>query len=115
MGGFCVFGVSKTACKDRARRNTKTYSPTLKRELTIREFENLVSEKADALFAGDAKPKQISPEFDAPQFCREWIEVALRDGSIRSASVMARKQKVDGNGKPVHGRAGRPLFVWAPY
>jgi hypothetical protein len=114
MGAFCVFGVSKSACKAAADkavlaiviRDGETTS------LTIDEWRVKRDAMAAKLFEESEKPVRISPEFDAPQFCRDWMAAAPSE--IKLAKVMVRGPKFDGGGKPVK-RNGVQVMTWLEY
>ena len=110
MGAFCVFGISKTLCRSKAEKKTPTIVGIGKdaRHLSIEEWAEAVKVEAKALFLTEKKAVKISPEFDAPHFCRDWIDVAPSE--VR----MARAEKLDKKGKVVT-RKGVPVLVWSPY
>jgi hypothetical protein len=110
MGAFCVFGVSKTLCKEKVARKLPTLHKG--RELSPAEWGALRDQEAERLFAELDKPVKISPEFDAPQFCRDWL--AISPSEVRMARIMARVQKKDDFGKPIM-RKGQPVMTWAEY
>ncbi len=120
MSGFCVFGISKSHCKKQANNKQKTfefvaspYSATGRRvEPGIAEWVVRRDELAEKLFAETTRAVQISPKFDAPQFCADWI--ASAPSEVRNCVIMCRMQKIDKNGKPVL-RGGVFLTTWAEY
>jgi hypothetical protein len=112
MGAFCVFGVSKSLCKDRVGKKLPTRDPKLGRELSPAEWAARRDEQALEVFEKAEKPVKISPEFDAPQFCRDWFSVSPEE--VRLARVMVRGPKVDENGNPVV-RRGAQVMTWLPY
>jgi hypothetical protein len=114
MGAFCVFGVSKSLCRPRAEKKIPTVVGIGKdaRHLSIEEWSHEVKIQAESLFLTEQKLAKISPEFDAPQFCRDWFSVAPSE--VRMARIMVRAQKLDENGKPVM-RKGAPVMVWADF
>jgi len=69
-------------------------------------------EAANKLFEVSEKQVRISPEFDAPQFCRDWI--AASPGEVRLTRIMYRGDKVDKHGAVVV-RDGVPVLTWLPY
>lgn len=116
MGGFCVFGVTRQDCLKRARTKVSTRDPVTKLQLTPAEWAKRVEAAADQLFE-TARPKQISPAFDSPQFCADWIEAGLRGlppPQIRAPQVMVKGRKVDAKGKE-RTRKGVPVIGWIPY
>lgn len=114
MSAFCVFGVSMEDCKEKARRKTPAYDKELKRKLSQEEFAEKVSAAAQLLFDSWTGSKQISPAFDAPQFCHDWISVAGKHASIRSPKIMCKGAKIDAKGNEVM-RKGNLVIGWTPY
>lgn len=115
MSGFCVFGVTRQDCLKRARAKVSTKDPVTKLQLRPEEWAARVAAEADKLFE-IARPKQISPAFDSPQFCKDWIELGLKGlpPQIRAPQVMAKGTKVDAKGKE-RTRKGVPVIGWVPY
>lgn len=111
MGGFCVFGVSKSACKAAADKAVLTIvvrdGETI--SLTIDEWRVKRDAMAIRLYEESEKLVRISPEFDAPQFCRDWMAAA--PGEIKLAKIMVRGPKFDGGGQAhnTQRRAGDDL------
>ncbi|WEF34884.1 hypothetical protein [Pseudoduganella chitinolytica] len=116
MGAFCVFGVSKTLCKEKAGKKTVTSvavdGSKKRRELTPAEWAEHRDELADHLFATIDKPVKVSPEFDAPQFCRDWLSVCPSE--VRMPRIMVRGQKTTDDGTPI-ARNGKPVMTWLEY
>lgn len=58
----------------------------------------------------------MSPAFDAPQFCRDWIDLAARTTKATRLQVMVRDTKIDKKGNPVLSkRTQMPVMAWRPY
>lgn len=114
MGGFCVFGISRALARQRAEKKVPTAIGTGKdrRELTAQEWGGLVRKEADVIFETADRAVKISPEFDAPQFCLDWIAVAPSE--VRLTKIMARGPKTDGDGNRIL-REGRPVMTWIEY
>ncbi|NRR28870.1 hypothetical protein HSX11_01605 [Oxalobacteraceae bacterium] len=114
MGAFCVFGVSRSACRLLAEKKTPTFEGDgiNRRELTMQEWSLRRDALAKTLFETTARPFRVSPEFDAPQFCKDWISVAPAE--VKQATVMVRGPKLDGGGKPIK-RNGVPLMTWVEF
>lgn len=112
MGAFCVFGVSRQVCRKQAEKNVPTRCPVLKRELTAPEWGARVAVEGDRMFEESEKQVRISPELDAPQFCRDWIAAA--PGDVRLTKLMCRGPKIDKHGAQVL-RDGVPVLTWLPY
>lgn len=111
MGAFCVFGVSKSACKLAADRAVLAIEVRdgVTVGLTIDEWRLKRDAMAKRLFEETVKPVRISPEFDAPQFCHDWIAAA--PGEIKLARVMVRGPKFDGGGNAIK-RNGVQVMTW---
>ena len=112
MGAFCVFGVSRQVCRKLAEKSVPTFCPVQKRELTAPEWGARVAEEADRLFEQSEKQVRISPELDAPQFCRDWISASPRD--VKLTRIMVRGPKVDKHGAVVM-KDGVEALTWLPY
>ena len=112
MGAFCVFGVSRQVCRKQAEKNVPTYCAEAKRSLSPAEWGGRVMIEIDRLFEVTERQVRISPEFDAPQFCRDWIAAA--PGEVKLTRLMCRGEKVDKHGAVVV-RDGVPVLTWLPY
>ncbi|PVX86441.1 hypothetical protein [Paraburkholderia unamae] len=77
MGGFCVYGQSMEVARARAAKKISTFDSEAKRPLTEVEWRERVDEEASGIFTR-MKPVRVSPEFDAPQFARDFIDLAAR-------------------------------------
>lgn len=106
MGAFCVFGMSRTLARQKAERKvpTTTGEGKNRRPLPIGEWAQRVRETGAEIFDAAEKAVKISPEFDAPQFCRDWI--AVSPSEVRLTKIMVRGPKLDDNGKPVLRKGG---------
>lgn len=84
MSSFCVFGMTALVARAMAEDEIGWYtgSGINRRELTREERAVLVDARAAELFE-KRKTRQISPAFDAPQFAREWLDIAHRSTAIR--------------------------------
>lgn len=114
MSAFCVFGISRDQCKKRAKEVVSAYDEK-RRPLAADEYVKRIEEFTQELFDEMERKKQISPAFDAPQFCEDWISVGLRSGSIKWPEIMVRGQKVDKKGNKVVNKKGNPVMAWLPY
>lgn len=112
MGAFCVFGVSRSACRKLAEKSVPLIEKNTRRVLTAAEWGDLVKAEGDRLFGESMKEGRISPELDAPQFCRDWI--AAQPGEVRLTRLMCRGPKIDKHGAAVV-RKGVPVLTWLPY
>ncbi len=111
MGAFCVFGISRSISRARIAKNLETYEVVadVRRELTVAEWAQRRDAAAETLFAVAEKPYQISPTFDSPQRCADWMVVSPSE--IRLAKIMVRGPKLDGEGEPVL-RNGAQVMTW---
>lgn len=112
MGAFCVFGVSRSACLTSAQRRTPERDPKTLRAYSIGEWALLRDAMAEKLFNETTRLTKISPELDAPQFCRDWL--AIDPDNVRGAIIMVRGPKMDKNGNPVK-RNGVVVEIWLEY
>lgn len=115
MSAFCVFGSSMPVARERCEKKVPLRDEETKQLFTKTEFTAKVEAAAREYFAKMA-PVQISPAFDAPSFCREWIALAEKSGLHSSFSIRCRGQKIDAKGKPmVNKKTGMPAIGWIPY
>jgi len=115
MGAFCVFGVSKAVCLARATKKTPIFEPLdekEKRYFTVTEWGGRRNALAAQLFETTTKLEKISPEFDSPAFCLDWI--AVNPSEVRDTKIMARGPKLDAEGSPLL-RKGQPVLTWVEY
>lgn len=112
MGAFCVFGISRTVCQSAAAKKVPTFNLETKRDLSPIEWARHRDELADKMFVESTRRVKISPELDAPQFCRDWL--ATGPGHVRDAVIMVRGPKRDKHGNEVH-KAGAVVETWLPY
>lgn len=109
MSAFCVYGMTLPVALKRAEAKLRDSS------ISVEEWSAKVREVAEAILTQGA-PTQVSPTFDAPQFAKDWIEVARRTSRISGAKVMVRKPKVDKHGNGIVSKStGLPALGWAPY
>jgi hypothetical protein len=115
MGAFCVFGVSKGVCRGIANRKVAASERDSDgKELFLTQAEWAARRDAHAaqLFEQSTRPVKVSPEFDAPQFCHDWL--AVSPGEVKLARLMVRGPKIDKNGNAVV-RGGAPVLTWVEY
>jgi adenylate kinase family enzyme len=110
MGAFCVFGISRTVCQAAAAKKTPTQDG--KRNLTPVEWAARRDELAEQMFNQGGRRVKISPELDAPHFCRDWI--AADPAHVRDTVLMVRGPKRDKHGNEVL-KNGAPAETWLPY
>ena len=109
MSAFCVFGMTEALAKSLAAKKPP------KRDMSPKEYEDYLADKAEEIFEKAAR-RQLSPLYDAPQFCEDWIAVANRTIRAASLKIMVRDVKVDKKGQPVISkRTKQPLMTWRPY
>lgn len=110
MSAFCVFGMTEQKAKELAAKN-----PPPKEVRTPEQSAAYLAERAAHILENAAR-RQVSPAFDAPQFCRDWIELAARTTKASRLRVMVRDVKTDKKGNPVlNKRTQLPVMAWRPY
>lgn len=114
MGAFCVFGVSRQVCRKQAEKKISTVKIVDGKRvgMSAPEWGALVAAETERLFAESDKQVRISPELDAPQFCRDWI--AAQPGEVRLTKLMCKGPKIDKHGAVVV-RKGAPVLAWLPF
>jgi len=114
MSAFCVFGVSREICRTVAAKKQPVFlvDATGRRNLTPQEWGAAVEQAADRIFSEETKVVRISPEFDSPQFCQDWI--AVSPDQVKLTQIMVRIPAVDKQGG-VKMRKGVPVMAWTPY
>lgn len=109
MSAFCVYGMSFTLAVKRAETKVSAVG------VSMEQWRAKVNEMAEQILL-QAKPTQVSPTFDAPQFAQDWISVAERTSRIHAPRIMVRGPKLDKKGNPVKDkRTGLPALHWIPY
>lgn len=113
MPGFCVFGMTEPL----ARRLAASKPPPkamLEAKASDAEIDAWRQAQVEEILKS-GKARMVSNEFDAPQFCRDWIDLAQRTVKHSRLKVMVRDIKKDKKGSPVlHKRTKRPLLAWRP-
>lgn len=106
--------MSKQVARQKAERTVKTFYLEEKKriDLTPAEWGERVRAEAERLFDEGGRSVKISPAFDAPHFCRDWIAVAPAE--VRDTRIMARAPKLDEKEKPIV-RKGQTVMTWAPW
>ena len=64
------------------------------------------------MFSASDKIVKISPELDAPQFCKDWI--AAQPCQVKFTKIMFRGPKIDKHGATVM-KLGHPVLTWLEY
>ncbi|KDC59430.1 hypothetical protein L512_5223 [Bordetella bronchiseptica MBORD624] len=119
MTAFCVFGMTEPLAKKAATRASETWvarmSEQERKELSKAEIEEWIEVKtADIMRAG--RSVQVPSAFDAPQFAKDWIDLAQRTVKTRSLTVMVRGEKIDKHGAPVISKkTKKPVIGWINY
>ncbi len=106
MTSFCVFGISKSRCKLHAEKKVSHIG------MTASEWGDATRKMAATIFESQDRIEQISPEFDAPQFCEDWMQA--QPGQIKNAVIMYRGPKIDKYGG-VAMKKGAPAMAWIEY
>lgn len=110
MSAFCVFGMTESLARHLAQRR----SPPPEAE-TEAGYASWLNEQIDTIMES-SKVRQVSPEFDAPQFCHDWISLARRAGRAVGLTIMVRDTKRDKYGSPVFRKGTEtPIMSWRPY
>jgi hypothetical protein len=115
MGAFCVYAASREVATIRAEKKVSTREG--KRQLTEAEWREKVAIEASAIFTR-MKPVRCSPEFDAPQFAADFIDLAEKTAADAFANmkVMRLGDKVDKKGAPsISKTTGKPMITWVPF
>lgn len=115
MSAFCVFASSMPVARERAEKKVPTRDPKTKVLLTQVEYRAAVEEVAKGIFA-TMNPVQVSPAFDAPKFCDEWISLARATGLYEGYTVRCRGVSYDKNGAPkISKTKGTEIIAWVEY
>jgi hypothetical protein len=106
MGAFCVFGISRTACLAAATKRVLEFEVVdgVRHYLTLEQWAAKRDLVAEQLFQSGARAIKVSPEFDAPQFCHDWL--AIDPNHVRLAGIRVRGGQAGQAWQP--GRAQRP-------
>ncbi|MEZ2742643.1 hypothetical protein ACBP93_08425 [Paenalcaligenes hominis] len=89
--------------------------PSQRKNMSDADIQNWRNQRAETILER-AKTRQVSSEFSAPQFCRDWIQLANKTTRANRLKIMARTVKKDNNGRPVISKRTKlPLLEWTPY
>lgn len=110
MGAFAVFGVSRGHIREQVLKHA---SPG--KGVTRDQFEQAIDEIVDKKFETKKARVRLSAEFDAPQFCVDWINAAGKVDGFRDLVIYARQPKKDKAGNLVTNKKGRQVISWQPY
>ena len=102
MTAFAVYGVVYSECLAQAKKNVPA---TIKKdgniiELTQEEWIDAVKAIAEKSFKS-SKPKKISIQYDAPQFCRDFIDLLAKQRHRDCQIYCAKKEAVIRKGKKI--------------
>jgi hypothetical protein len=105
MSTFAVFGMTRAAALDEAKKKTPPTrddkdAPGGKRQLTMPEWIEACEKAADQIMAG-RKVRQLSVLLDTPEFAQQFIELARRTDKCRDMRIKARCVLTDAAGKPI--------------
>ena len=117
MSAFCVFGLSFTKCIEKAEKIVPESIKSNGKSFPIIQSKHAAYSimLADELFKDDEiRLTQISPEFDAPQFAKEWMDIAIKTNQARRMKIMVKGKKVDAKGADVI-RKGAAAIGWVDY
>lgn len=115
MGAFCIYGISYSDCLAVAEKKVSATEFVGKdewRNLSLAEWAEKRDRVAKELFENGTRLTRVSPEFDAPQFCKDWL--AINPANVRNAELRVWGGKKDANGEPVL-RKGKPVITWVKY
>ncbi|MGF6764020.1 hypothetical protein P3T24_004351 [Paraburkholderia sp. GAS33] len=112
MTAFCVFASSMPVARERAEKQVPLIKPGTRLRYTESEWRALVEERASDIFCR-MSPVQVSPAFDAPQFCDEWISLAKTTGLYEGYVTKCRGESLDKKGNPkISKTSGMPIITW---
>ena len=117
MSGFCVFGLSFNKCIEKAEKMVPVSIKSNGKSFCIIQSKHSAYSilLADKLFKDDeVRLTKISPAFDAPQFAKEWMDIATKTNQARRMKIMVKGKKVDAKGADVI-RKGAAVIVWIDY
>lgn len=109
MSTFAVFGMTRSVATASARRVTPSVRGGV--EVPLEEWELEVIKRADKIMSG-ARVVQLCKPFDAPQFAREFIQLARKHEDCRDLRIRARAPKKDAFGAPLKNKKGAPVIGW---
>lgn len=112
MGAFCIYGISYSDCLAEAEKKVSAIEfvgPDEWRNLTLGEWAAKRDKMARELFDNGTRLTRVSPEFDAPQFCKGWL--AVNPANVRNAEirVWGGQEGCQRRARSTQGKAGRHL------
>ncbi len=108
MTSFCVFGVSRQMIFNRLEK-----SMDIKSRESEPDFYARVRAAAGEKFSTSFRGTKVSPVFDAPQFCDDWMRIASKD-DYSFLTIMCRSEKIDKKGDIVI-KDGAPVLTWVKW
>ena len=110
MSAFCVFGMTEQKAKEIAAKKRPPQDVK-----TQEAYDKFLAERGKLILTTFA-PRQVTAAFDAPQFCRDWMDLAIKTTKAARLNVMVRDVKRDKKGEPViNKRTQMPVMAWRPY
>ena len=108
MSAFCVYGMTDVIAKLSASMKFPPRDREGSREAFYEEFQEHIYQTS--------AHRQVSPTYDAPQFCHDWIELAKKTMRTRGLRIMCRGQKIVKHGAPrINKKTKEPVIGWVPY
>lgn len=117
MSTFAVFGMTRARALAEARKNVKSTrkTPQGEQQIAMSEWVALCEKRADEIMRSNIV-RQLSPMFDAPQFCDEFIAVARKTLPCRDMHIKCKSMITDAKGRPVlNKKTGAPKVGWAAH
>lgn len=117
MSTFAVFGMTRNAALEEARKTVKTSrrTPLGEQGISMSEWLRLCDKRADEIMAGK-KVKQLSALLDAPQYAEDFMRVARQTLNCRDLHIKCKVILTDEKGDPVINKKTKaPKVVWQPY
>lgn len=114
MSVFAVWGMTYAHAFGLAQKKTRTID-NKGNLIPEPDWLKLVHEAAEIIMAGQMI-RQLSTKFDAPQFAKEFMEIASRMQRHRNLQIRVWKPLTDDVGKPIYSKnSKKPRMGWHPY
>lgn len=104
MSTFAVFGMTRAAALEMARKRTPNWIGH--QQIPQEEWECRVQSAVDHLMHG-TQVKQLSDTYDAPQFAQEFIAITMRTQQCRDLHIRAKTVAKDGAGEEIYAARGK--------
>lgn len=118
MSTFAVFGMTREAALAEARKKTPTTKPEIgggNRILSEAEWLDDVEAAVEATMRS-SRVRQLSQLFDAPQFARQFIDMARASVECRDMRIRAKCQLRNADGTPVTDqKTGAPKYEFVDW